>query len=285
MEASAQMLRFTTLNILKELQMHKQIFLLLTGFLPVFLFSQNITVQFEGTSEQVAFGIKKIKEAVKGQSQLFAANSSSNNNASPLFITIVIDSNKAKQLVEANQWKAMKSFSDQCYSIRLKNEGKTKSFYVLAGGSRGGMYGSLDIAEAIQRNSINQLTESDNVPYLIRRGIKYNIPLDLRTPSYSDPGDAHQQNISNSWDLNFWQSYFDEMAVHRYNVMTWWSLQPFPSMVKVPEFPEVALYDVWRTKEKYDDTYSSRGLNFDRPILFKNVEVGKKITIDEIIVF
>ena len=44
------------------------------------------------------------------------------------------------------------------------------------------------------------LTESDNVPYLTKRGIKYNIPLDLRTPSYSDPGDAHQQNIPNVWD-------------------------------------------------------------------------------------
>jgi hypothetical protein len=75
------------------------------------------------------------------------------------------------------------------------------------------------------------------------------------------------------------------MAVHRYNVMTWWSLQPFPSMVKVPEFPGVALNDVWRTKEKYDDSFSSKGLNFDRPYLFKNVEIVKKITIDEKIVF
>ena len=81
--------------------------------------------------------------------------------------------------------------------------------------------------------------------------------------------------------LNFWQAYFDEMAVHRYNVMTWWSLQPFPSMVKIPEFPGTALDDVWRTKEKYDESFSSKGIDFDRPYLFKIVETIKKMTIDE----
>ena len=58
--------------------------------------------------------------------------------------------------------------------------------------------------------------------------------------------------------------------------MTWWSLQPFPSMVKVPEFPQTALNDVWRTREKYNDRYSSLGLGFDSAYLFKNVEVVKK---------
>jgi hypothetical protein len=44
------------------------------------------------------------------------------------------------------------------------------------------------------------------------------------------------------------------MARHRYNVLSLWSLHPFPSLVKVPEFPDVALDDVWRTRAKLDDT-------------------------------
>ncbi len=257
----------------KRLHMNKRILLLSFTLLPLFLLAQKLTIHFEGNSEPVSFGIKKIREAANGK------------NGSVASVVIIIDSTKAKEIIQASRWKEAKSFNDQCYAIRLKTDGKIRSVYVLAGGAKGGMYGALDIAEAIQSNAVNQLTESDHSPYLTKRGIKFNIPLDLRTPSYSDPGDAHQQNIPNTWDLNFWQSYFDEMAVHRYNVMTWWSLQPFPSMVKVPEFPEVALNDVWRTKEKYDDTYSSLGLNFDRPVLFKNVEVVKKMTIDEKIVF
>ena len=75
------------------------------------------------------------------------------------------------------------------------------------------------------------------------------------------------------------------MALNRYNVLSLWSLHPFPSMVKIPEFPDVALNDVWRTKEKFDDGYSHQGINFVRPNLLKNVEIIKKITIDEKIVF
>src|SRR5215203_5072170 len=260
-------------------------FLIIVWLLPLLSSSQKIRILASSDDARVLFGVKKIKEATNWNKK-FVLNAKPSNNSAGLFtINIIIDSVKAGEIAKGNNSKPAKSFDDQCYSIRVKNEENNKTIYVLAGGGTGGMYGALDVAEAIKCNTIDQLGESDNSPYLTNRGIKYNIPLDLRTPSYSDPGDAHQQNISNTWDLAFWQNYFDEMAVHRYNVMTWWSLQPFPSMVKVPEFPEVALNDVWRTKEKFDDTYSSLGLNFDRPYLFKNIEVVKKITIDEKIVF
>jgi hypothetical protein len=232
---------------------------------------------------QVVFGIQKIKEeAAKKRWMINETLVVGQKRKEQLVIEIVTDSLRAKALVQTNGWKPVKSFDAQCYAIRINaKKGKQKDIFVLAGGSTGAMYGALDIAEAIECNSFDGLIESDNIPYLKNRGIKFNIPLDLRTPTYSDPGDAHQQNIPDVWNINFWQEYFDEMALHRYNVMTWWSLQPFPSMVKVPEFPEVALNDVWRTREKYNDGYSSLGLGFDSAYLFTNVEVVKKITIDE----
>jgi len=246
--------------------------LLATCLFPVLSFPQELRIRFPDADEQVMFGIKQIREKSKGRI------------TTPLqTVTIIADSVKAGQLVKEYSWAPVKSFADQCYSIRF-DKGK-KNIFILSGETTGAMYGALDIAEAIECHSIDQLKEGDHAPYLKKRGIKFNIPIDLRTPSYSDPGDAHQQNIPDVWDLDFWQAYFDEMALHRYNVMTWWSLQPFPSMVKVPEFPDVALNDVWRTREKYDDTYSSRGLDFDRPGLFREVEVVKKITIEEKIVF
>ena len=239
---------------------------------PFISFSQELRIYVAGGDEQVQFGIKQIKEKSKEK-----------NTAPFQSVTIVFDSAKVETLLKANNWEPVKSFGDQCYALRFDKD--RKNIYILSGETTGAMYAALDIAEAIECNSLDQLKESDHVPYLKKRGIKFNLPLDLRTPTYSDPGDAHQQNIPDVWDLDFWQSYFDEMALHRYNVMTWWSLQPFPSMVKVPEFPDIALNDVWRTKEKYDDTYSSRGLDFDRSYLFRNVEIVKKITIDEKIVF
>ncbi|HLG39293.1 MAG TPA: hypothetical protein VI461_06480 [Chitinophagaceae bacterium] len=248
------------------------LFIIAAWLCPFLCFPQGLRINVSDADEQVLFGVKQIKEKTKGK--IIAPLQS---------VTIVSDSLKAGTLVKANNWKPVKCFGDQCYSIRFdKNR---KNIYILSGETTGAMYGALDVAEAIECNSLNQLQESDNIPYIKKRGIKFNIPLDLRTPSYSDPGDAHQQNIPDVWDLHFWQTYFDEMALHRYNVMTWWSLQPFPSMVKVPEFPDVALNDIWRTKEKFDDSFSSRGLDFDRPYLFRNVELIRKITIDEKIVF
>jgi hypothetical protein len=250
------------------------------------VYSQGQTYRLTATKgdSQVAFGIRKIHEALRSHGWKIAG-SADKSAAVALEIYVTSDSVVARSMIRKSGWRPAKSYGDQCYTIRIYDKGVKKSVYIFAGETTGAMYGELDIAEAINCNRLDQLKESDNAPYITRRGIKYNIPMDLRTPSYSDPGDAHQQNIPNTWDLEFWQSYFDEMAVHRYNVMTWWSLQPFPSMVKIPEYPETALNDVWRTKEKYDESFSSRGFDFDRAYLFRNVEIIRKMTIDEKITF
>jgi hypothetical protein len=133
--------------------------------------------------------------------------------------------------------------------------------------------------------TIRNISESDNRPYLERRGIKFNIPLDLRTPSYSDLSDAGQQNIPVVWEMEFWQQQFDEMARNRYNVISLWSENPFPTLVKIPEFPKIALNDIWRTKVKLDDNFSHNGLGFITPEMLKDHEIVKKISIDEKIAF
>ena len=48
------------------------------------------------------------------------------------------------------------------------------------------------------------------------------------------------------------------MARHRFNVLTLWNLHPFPSIVKVPEYPDIALEDVKRTTIPFDDTFSTQ---------------------------
>ena len=89
--------------------------------------------------------------------------------------------------------------------------------------------------------TLDSLKDSDHTPHIAQRGIKFNIPLDLRTPSYSDNSDSAQANIPEMWSMEFWREFLDEMARHRFNVLSLWSLNPFPSIVKVPEYPDVAL--------------------------------------------
>jgi hypothetical protein len=55
--------------------------------------------------------------------------------------------------------------------------------------------------------------------------------------------------------------------------------------VKVPEFPDVALDDVWRTRAKLDDTFSFAGNDMVRPKMLADHEVVKRISIDEKIAF
>jgi hypothetical protein len=168
-------------------------------------------------------------------------------------------------------------------SYRIRRDGTKLT--VIGADAVGAMYGGLDVAEAIRTGTLDTLADSEHKPHIARRGIKFNIPLDLRTPSYSDCADAAQANIPEMWEREFWTGFLDAMARHRYNVLSLWSLHPFPSMVKVPEFPEVALNDVWRTKAKLDDTFSFSGSDMVRPEMLAEHEVVKKITIDEKIAF
>ena len=51
------------------------------------------------------------------------------------------------------------------------------------------------------------LADSDHTPHIERRGIKLNIPLDVRTPSYSDNSDSAQNNIGEMWSFDFWREF------------------------------------------------------------------------------
>ena len=173
----------------------------------------------------------------------------------------------------------------QSYKIRVQKVGGRRTITVVGADAAGAMYGGLDVAEAIRTDTFESLKDSEHTPHISQRGIKFNIPLDLRTPSYSDPSDAAQANIPEMWSMDFWRELFDDMARHRYNLISLWSLNPFPSIVKVPEFPTVALDDVWRTKEKLDANFGPFGDDFVRPNMLANHEVVRRMTIDDKIEF
>lgn len=106
------------------------------------------------------------------------------------------------------------------------------------------LYGLLDLPE---RRRQGPGTYRCPGPYIRRRGIKLNLPLDARTPSYSDASDSAFENIPHMWEMDFWTELLDEMARNKFNVLTLWSLSPFPSLVRIPEYPAAALEDVMRS--------------------------------------
>jgi hypothetical protein len=176
----------------------------------------------------------------------------------------------------------------QSYSIHVRNDNGRRTITVLGADATGVMYGGLDIAEAIRTGTLDSLKDSDHTPHIGRRGIKFNLPLDLRTPSYSDNSTSAQANIPEMWSMDFWHELLDRMARDRFNVLTLWNLHPFPSIVKVPEYPKIALDDVWRTTadlvEPFD-SFSTRGIGMVKPWMLESHEVVKRITIDDKIAF
>ncbi|HEX6397517.1 MAG TPA: alpha-glucuronidase family glycosyl hydrolase, partial [Steroidobacteraceae bacterium] len=167
-------------------------------------------------------------------------------------------------------------------NVALENH---RELVVLSMDSAGAMYGGLELAEQIRVNGIDGVRDTDRNPYMPLRGTKFNIPLDLRTPSYTDMGDSAQANIDTVWDFEFWRQYLDQLARDRYNMVSLWNLHPFPSMVKVPEYPDVALNDVWRSKAKFAEDYSTRTTDIVTPEMLANKEVVRKLGIDEKIEF
>ncbi len=172
------------------------------------------------------------------------------------------------------------------YSIRVVSTGQETMYWVIGADPAGLMYGGLELAEIVRTAGLDGVKDVDQNPYMAMRGVKFNCPLDARTPSYTDVCDAAQNNIAEMWSWDFWKEYIDTLARYRYNFVSLWSLHPFPSLVKVPEYPDIALADVKRsTTVKNNENYSLEGKGFDAPEILDHLETLKTMTIEDKIAF
>jgi len=169
----------------------------------------------------------------------------------------------------------------QGFAIRRTSAAGGTEVAVIGGDPAGAMYGGLDLAETLRLDKgLAGVADKTAAPAIARRGIKFNIPLDARTPSYDDSGDAAQENIVHIWDFEFWREFLDDMARCRYNTLTLWNPHPFPSMVKVPEYPDLALADVCVTTIKPSWKHGSIGehMGVSQAVL-ENLRVVKKMSV------
>ncbi len=252
------------------------------------LASANVGVYRNHDIPQVEFAASEINKALSAQGDIGVTHNLADLSQPSQEVRIAIAASKD----ESHNLAATLSVHDlkpdappQAYALRKSVLNNQTTYIVLAADPAGAMYGGLDIAESIKLQTLPKLQDTDHSPFISQRGFKFNIPLDARTPSYSDAGDSAQQNIPEMWSMDFWHEFLDEMARQRYNVLSLWNLHPFPSMVKVPEYPDVALADVMRTTEKFDSTYALTGKDMVRPELLAHLETLKKLTIEQKIKF
>jgi len=172
----------------------------------------------------------------------------------------------------------------QGYALRV---GPGGVYRVVGADAPGLMYGGLHLAEAIRlETGFSGIADAAGSPAILRRGLKFNIPLDARTPSYDDTGDAAQNNIAEMWNFDFWKEFLDDMARHRYNTLTLWNPHPFPSLLKLEKYPGVALEDVCVTTLQPDAKGGSwREPQGVSPEVLANLRVVKKMSVDEKVAF
>ena len=174
------------------------------------------------------------------------------------------------------------------FGIHVTETAGARTCWVWGADSTGAMYGGLDLAETITLDGFAGIKEKIQNRHLEKRGLKLNIPLDTRTPSYSDAGSAAQANIPEMWSWDFWTNHLDNLARYRYNSITLWSLHHFPSLVKVPDYPDVALDDVKRTTrdlKAWYPKYANPGTTMYNEFLTGEMETVRTMTIDEKIKF
>ena len=172
------------------------------------------------------------------------------------------------------------ALGEQAFKITVEDD----LISIVAGDPRGALYGTLDLAEQIRLNGIEGLTNTEQTPFIEKRGIKFNIPLDARLPSYDDTGDAAQNNIAEMWNKDFWHAYLDSLARNRYNVLTLWTKHPFPSLIKLKDYPDVAMDDVYVFDKPITPETEKDWNGIDIQDM-ANLRLVKKISIDEKIAF
>ncbi len=234
---------------------------------------------------QATFALAEVRSALDGPiAQLPLSSIARKVQQDRIVLATVSDTAVLEQMKAAGAQPA-KDLKPEGFSIRVTTAGDVKSYWVLGADAAGVMYGGLELAEIARISGLDAVQDVDQNAYMAMRGTKFNIPLDVRTPTYTEPCDAAQKNMPEMWNLDFWKEYVDNLARHRYNFVSLWSLQPFPSMVQTPGYEDVSLDDVRRSTVEWEEYYSGTGTGFDAPEIVDNYETLKEMSIEEKIDF
>jgi hypothetical protein len=250
--------------------------------------AKNVVLISSKESGKVQFGVQEIENVLKEKGIESASYSISELGRMRVgqtnIVLISLQDKVASALIKKAGIANYTKLKEEGFIVHNSGKGQ-KTIYVLGYDEAGTMYGALEVAEIIKVKGIEDVQNQLQNAYMKVRGTKFNIPLDMRSPTYTEPSDAAQKNMAEMWNFEFWKEFIDNLARDRYNLISLWNMHPFPSMVKVPEYPDVALNDVRRSTGQWKETYSLNGWGFDAPEIMKSYEVLKKMTIEEKIDF
>ncbi|MFC1765565.1 hypothetical protein ACFL6U_26265 [Planctomycetota bacterium] len=218
----------------------------------------SIDIYYDTQEPAINFAARDLKRILINQRTTTALKPLSELAAKPAGTYIVIardDADILTKLLAAGS-QAVSDMGEQEYALRVTGSANTTGYWAIGGDRVGAMYGGIHLAEIAAGGSLADVKDEDQSPYIAKRGLKFNIPLDIRQPSHGEKWNeatSAQSNIINVWDWDFWQAYLDVLARQRYNVLSLWNKHPFPSMVKLDNYPNIALDDVYNKDGKLRD--------------------------------
>ncbi len=216
--------------------------------------AQVIGIFIDTQVSQSVFAANDVKAAFerKGYTvELLSLAKLSKSYKNQKVVLIATSDNKTVRMLKESGGTKIPALGGQSFAIQTIME-PVKAYWVIGGDSNGVMYGGLQLAENIDLVGVDGIFNEVQSPDILNRGIKFNVPFDKRSPTYYSSGFSENDfrgtsskiAVEHIWDLDFWSSMFDELARHRYNAISLWSLHPFTSMIKLPDYPEVAIQDV-----------------------------------------
>ncbi len=213
--------------------------------MPFMVFAEKVGVFFDSNVAQIKFAAGDVKAALelKNFTVEMLPLSSLNAKYANKRVVIALASNSTITGILTNQGgTAPSGLGEQAYGLQTTKKGQT-SYWVLGGDENGAMYGGLQIAENISHDGFSGSYNNQESPFMLNRGMKLNMPLDKRIPTYVGgwSSNSAKKAIPHVWDMTFWKKLIDQQARNRYNVLSVWVHHAFPALVKLDDYPKASL--------------------------------------------
>ena len=234
--------------------------------IPTLLFGQTVGLFFDSNMPQIKFAADDVKAALESKSftvEVFPLTSLNASYPNKKVVIAMSNNTDVTGILTAQGGTIPTGLGEQAYGLRTTTSPQT-SFWVLGGDATGAMYGGLQIAENITASGFSGIYNSQESPFMLNRGMKLNMPLDRRVPTYVGGWSSNSTGkaIPHVWDITFWKKLIDQQARYRYNVLSVWVHHPFPALVKLADYPKASLPNI----EGFDGF--TKAMNHDQRVAF-----------------
>jgi len=210
-----------------------------TFAIPALIMAETVGIFADNTVAQIKFAANDVKTALESKGytvEMLSFDSFTEKYTKKKIVIATASNTQIANLLKSQGGSVPSVLGEQSYAIRTTSKGQ-KSYWVIGADVNGAMYGAIQIAEQIGFDGFSGISNIEESPFMLNRGMKLNMPLDRRIPTYVGgwSSNSAKKAIPHVWDITFWKKLIDQQARNRYNVLSVWVHHPFPALVKLDD--------------------------------------------------